>query len=89
MIAFEHGEPTTYEITWQNGHVERIKAHQVTWPNNMANLFAHPDVQEKPQRIVFHAEIDGQWTLQLSAYEDDIRTIRNCATEDLHLGGAA
>ena len=30
MTEFERGEPTTYEITWTNGHVERIKAHQVS-----------------------------------------------------------
>ena len=52
----------------------------------MATLFGGPD--NRPQRIQFHADIDGQWVLQLSAWEDDIRTVRNCATEDLHLGGA-
>lgn len=83
MSTFEYGEPTTYEITWKSGHVERIKAHQVTWPNNMANLFRRDDQPEKPQRIMFHAEINGQWTLQLMTFEDEIRSIRNCATEDV------
>ncbi|HEY1394983.1 hypothetical protein [Roseateles sp.] len=85
MTKFEYGEPTTYEITWVNGHTEKIQAHQVTWPNSMALAFGGRD--DRKQRIQFHADINGQWTLQLSAWEDDIRTVRNCATEDVHLGG--
>lgn len=61
------GELTTYEILWMSGYVERIKAHQVSWPGI--------------RRVNFHAELDGKWTLILSALIDDIRLIRECTTE--------
>lgn len=78
----DRGEPTTYEITWMSGHVERIKAHQVSWPDNLRALF---DQAPRPARVLFHAEIDGRWTLQLSALVDDIRLIRNADTEELEM----
>lgn len=71
-----------YEITWKTGHIERITAHQVAWPNNariVGGLFGGAvgvDAQQIDPRIVFHADIDGHWTLVLSALEEDIRTIR-------------
>lgn len=79
-MSTERGLPTIYEITWNTGHIERIAAHEVAWPNNAAVMF--PGV-ERPNRIEMHAQINGRWTLQLSALMDDIRTIRNCATEDV------
>lgn len=78
----DHGPLVTYEITWQSGHVERIQAHQVIWPGNALDLFA-PAGPPRPRRVMFHGEIDGRWTLQLSALEADIRTIRNVATEEI------
>ncbi|NUP18336.1 MAG: hypothetical protein HOZ81_20085 [Streptomyces sp.] len=68
------GEPDVYEVIWKSGHVETVIAHQVSWPTNAANLFHGANV---PTRIQFHAEVDGRWTLQLSALEDDLRTVRN------------
>lgn len=79
MSRYEDKPATVYEITWNSGHIERIKAHQIAWPNNYRNLFGGGE--ERPQRVEMHAEIDGVWTLQLSALVDDIRTIRNTATE--------
>jgi hypothetical protein len=79
--------PQVYEITWQSGHVETVIAHQVSWPNNAAWIFAGSD---RPSRIQFHAEVDGLWTLQLSALEGDLRTIRNITNgEQVLPGGAA
>lgn len=72
--------PTVYEVTWMSGHVERIPAHQVTWPGNWTSWWGATDPPSR-RRIEFHADIDGRWTLQLSALVDDIRTIRNLATE--------
>lgn len=69
-----------YEITWTSGHVETVHAQQVTWPGNAARLFAEVDVQTT-ERVVFYGEIDGRWTLLLSARVEDIRTIRNKVTE--------
>lgn len=75
----ERGAPDTYEITWENGHVEQIVAHQVAWPNNASILFGHSTAGAR--LITFHAEVDGRWTLMLQAREADIRTVRNVATE--------
>lgn len=76
-------EPTpsaTYEITWNTGHIERIEACQVAWPNNGLILFHGKDL---PNRVEFHGYVDGRWTLQLSALMDDIRTIRNVTESEL------
>lgn len=80
-------EPQRYELTWLSGHVETVIAHQVSWPNNSVRLFGRSDV---PQRIQFHAEVEGRWTLQLSALEDDLRTVRNVTDGELVVpeGGA-
>jgi hypothetical protein len=79
--------PQRYEITWLSGHVETVIAHQVSWPNSSVRLFSRGDA---PQRIQFHAEVDGRWTLQLSALEDDLRTVRNVTDGELIVpeGGA-
>jgi hypothetical protein len=78
--------PQVYEITWESGHVETVIAHQVSWPNNLAHMMGRSSA---PQRIQFHAEVDGQWTLQLSAVEDDLRTIRNITNGESVLPGGA
>lgn len=75
----DRGPLQTYEITWQNGHVERIQAHQVTYPNNAARLFFHRDL---PDLVEFHGEFAGRWLLQLRADLADIRTIRNLTTTE-------
>lgn len=78
----ERGEPDVYEITWMSGHIETVLAHQVSWPDQgaalMRGMFSSLDVrtEEKQPRIHFHAEIDGRWTLTLSAIETDLRTVR-------------
>jgi hypothetical protein len=80
VSIYERGVPTVYEVTWMSGHVERIKAHQVSWPNSLALLSGGAPA---PPRVQMHAEIEGRWTLQLDALMDDIRTIRNLATEEV------
>lgn len=81
MDMEKYGPVRIFEVTWMSGHVERIPGHQVSWPNSLTFLpFESPAGQR--QRIQIHGWIDGRWTLQLSALEEDIRTIRNLATED-------
>lgn len=76
MSDFYTDKPArTYEITWQSGHVETVTAHQVTWPGAGAAIFGIRD--SRPPRVQFHAEIDGIWTVTLSAPEEDIRIIRD------------
>ena len=72
----DYGEPDEYEVVWKSGHIDRLKAHQVTWPNNgfMTSLFGGTP---GPARVMFHGEVDGKWRLLLTALEDDIRSIRN------------
>lgn len=81
MTAFDYGPVQTYEVTWMSGHVETVVAHQVNWPQRgqFLALGVLGVTTEAPgqQRIQFHAEIDGRWTLTLSAIEEDIRTVRN------------
>lgn len=73
---FEYGPLDTYEIIWDSGQVEYIKAHQVLMPQSsaMAGLFG--EERQKPA-WTFHGEVDGRWRLLLTAPADDIRTVRN------------
>lgn len=82
---FDHGEPDTYEIIWNSGHIERIRAHQVLMPPDGdlpfplgGGLFGRQATEVKPRRgWAFHAEVDGKWRLLLSADAEDIRSVRN------------
>jgi hypothetical protein len=74
MTHYADIPPRTYEITWQSGHVETVIAHQVTYPDAFSFFGGR---SSRPTRIQFHAEVDGVWALQLSAVEDDIRTVRD------------
>jgi hypothetical protein len=81
LTDFEHGPVDTYEITWMSGHIEQVLAHQVSYPQaGMAMLrdigMLRTGAETGPARIRMHAQIDGRWTLTLSAREEDIRTIR-------------
>jgi hypothetical protein len=70
-----------------SGHVEYVQAHQVTWPSNQM-LDAFVAVQTTSAKIIrMHGMIDGCWTLQLQAREEDIRTIRNVTTSEPVPGG--
>ncbi|MYR36297.1 hypothetical protein GTX14_04410 [Streptomyces sp. SID4944] len=83
--------PQAYEITWHAGHVETVIAHQVSHDSRRIRVSALPGgefaTEADGQRIKFHAEVDGQWTLQLSAMESDIRTIRNITNGEQLPGG--
>lgn len=68
-----------YEITWRSGHVETVKAHQVLVPTG-GSLFG--SVPER-RRYIFHAEINGTWTLVLDADADDVRTVREKSSENV------
>jgi hypothetical protein len=63
---YEPPTPDLYELTWVSGHVEKIVAHDVSFAN---------------KRVVFLADVNGRMRIQLSALEDDLRTIRSI-TED-------
>lgn len=79
MEKLERGEPDVYEIVWMSGHVERVSAHQVTWPSRgiaMMRGIMNMPAEQGPSKVQIHAEVDGKWTLMLSAREDDIRTMR-------------
>jgi len=83
--------PQKYEITWQAGHVETVIAHQVAHSSQRIQVSALLNgefaTEAEGQRITFHAEVDGRWTLQLSAMESDIRTIRNITNGEQLPGG--
>lgn len=83
--------PQVYEITWHAGHVETVIAHQVSHGSQRIRVSALMNGESASEadgrRIKFHAEIDGRWTLQLSAMESDIRTIRNITNGEQPPGG--
>lgn len=83
---FERGPLVDYEITWTNGHVETIRAHQVMMPGS-GHLDMFSSRPPKKQRWTFHGEIDGHWRLILSAPEEDIRTVRDKSSERALLDG--
>lgn len=91
MSSYENIPPQVYEITWQSGHVEKVIAHQVSHDALRMRVAAIGDGQfaadSEGARIKFHAEVDGRWTLQLSAHEADIRTIRNVTRGEQAPGG--
>jgi hypothetical protein len=68
----DRGPASEYEVVWKNGHSERLKAHQVSWPGRMPL-----QVGTESNTIQFHAEVDGRWQLILSAPEDEISIVRN------------
>ncbi|MCW2903356.1 MAG: hypothetical protein JWO67_5621 [Streptosporangiaceae bacterium] len=69
--GFGHGPLQTFEITWQNGHVEKVQGHQVS--HSGGALFG----ERGPRRFAIHGDFDGHWTLVITAPEDDTRIIRN------------
>jgi hypothetical protein len=92
MSHYENVPPQVYEITWQSGHVEKVIAHQVSYDSLRMSAVLVGEGQVATEsagaRIKFHAEVDGRWTLQLSAHEADIRTIRNITSGEQVPGGA-
>jgi hypothetical protein len=77
----ERGPLQSFELTWSSGHVETIKAHQVSYQGN-SPMFGDPG---RKARIDFHGEIDGHWMLILSALEDDLARIRNTTQTEVIL----
>jgi hypothetical protein len=72
-LGYEVPEPDLYELTWMSGHVEKVVAHDVHFANG---------------RVLFLADAKGRMRVQLSALEDDLRTIRSITEgESLPLGG--
>lgn len=93
MSIYENVPPQVYEVTWMTGHVEKVVAHQVvTGTTRMAAVRVGADsfaTESEGARVKFHAEINGVWMLQLSAFEVDIRTIRNITNGEQTPGDAA
>ena len=93
MSFYEDVAPQVYEITWQTGHVETVIAHQVSHDTLKTRVSVLGDgvfgADSEGARIKFHAEVDGRWTLQLSALEEDIRTIRNITGGERAPGGTS
>jgi hypothetical protein len=75
LPAHDYGPLQTFEITWTSGHVERIRAHQVTYPGS-ASIFFGGDPTAEPV-IDFHGSFNGQWHLILRVHARDIRIVRN------------
>jgi hypothetical protein len=68
--------PTSTKSSGRTVHVDRVKAHQVTWPNN-GRRFAVGLSVDLPSIMHFHAEVDGRWTLMLVVDEDELLIVRN------------
>lgn len=76
---YDHGPLVTYEIIWRSGHVERIEAHQVLWPQTPSILSA-PATDATP-RVLFHGSFDGRWRLVLVADEADLLSVRDVSAQ--------
>lgn len=70
-MSNDRGQRDTFEVVWKSGHVERIEAHQVSYQGG--GLFGGSE----PERMQFHGEFDGRWSLVLSVLTEDIQTVRN------------
>jgi len=85
-VSYDYGPIQTYEVVWRSGHVERIQAHQVTYPQKGMALFAGAvgvtTEQAGEPQIRFHGQFNGRWLLVLSADEADIRTIRLVTSDE-------
>lgn len=89
-MSDERGNPDTYEITWRTGHIERVLAHQISWPGQAAQMMrgyfspvaevlagvATAAASQPRTRMHFHAEIEGHWTLTLACDEEDLLSVR-------------
>ncbi|MEU6057941.1 hypothetical protein [Streptomyces sp. NPDC047097] len=91
MTHYADTPPQTYEVTWMSGHTETVRAHQVSYSAGKTRVAALGgdgfSIGADRRRVSFHAEVDGQWLLQLSALEEDIRTIRNITGGEPTPGG--
>lgn len=74
--GYEYGPLDTYEITWMSGHIETIRAHQVTYSGCANMLFSPIAVDQGEPCIEFHGCLNRRWCLVLRAREDDIRSVR-------------
>lgn len=70
----DRGPVSEYEVVWNNGHIDHVKAHQVSWTGRPSFIEQAPI---GPPMIHFHAEVDGRWQLMLSAPDVEIAIIRN------------
>lgn len=79
--TYDYGPLQSFEITWKSGHVETVKAHQVTWPTDglgglIGNIALTTKTNTDPM-VHFHGEIDGKWRLVLMCREGDLQCVRN------------
>lgn len=74
----ERGPLNSYEIVWRSGHVETIKAHQCLWPLDLAGM------TEPNPKVMFHAEINGNWGPVLIADKADIISVRQLMEENAY-----
>lgn len=87
MSDYDYGPLQTYEITWTSGHIEHIKAHQVTYSGDSVNLSPFSiATKTSSRRVHFHGSFEGQWLLVLSAREEDIAAIRLVTGGETFLG---
>lgn len=78
---FDHGPLVEYEITWKNGHVERVLAHQCLIPSDALSMFGPPP--KGTPRVMFHGEFDGRWQLVLAIPESEVSTVRNVSRTEV------
>lgn len=73
-MAFEYGEPQTYQVTWKTGKVETFEVHEIS--------FSEKDCGSKSSfgnsngHLRLFASVDGKWTLLLSVAESEIKDVR-------------
>lgn len=83
-MSDKNGTPSDlYEVVWENGHTETIRACQVAWPGSGERLLALPGAELPPPSMRFHDYVEDQWTLVLQVREDAIVSVRNLTRTEL------
>lgn len=76
--AYDHGEPRTWEITWINGHTEKISGHQVM--TTSGRFRATGEGHRTPARVEIHGVVNGRWELIFSGRSEEITAVQLIAS---------
>ncbi|MFE9328361.1 hypothetical protein ACIHDR_46815 [Nocardia sp. NPDC052278] len=77
--TFDYGPLDTYKITWSDGRITYLQAHQITVPHPVStSIFPG----RNKGRWTIHSQIQGRWTLILTVPDKDIRSVRNMTHTD-------
>lgn len=81
ITGYDYGPLRTYEITWKNGHVERVQGHQVQMPHggdlDPFGLLGVATKRGTTPRVTIHGQFGEHWRLVMSVDESLIAMVRD------------